>query len=149
LKHHPSPDLRPIRDQTLQELEGKDLGDPPYNSHLVTEIHRLHRVPLKQFRIEDLRLMIGQGLGLPYLVPMALDHLEEHPFARGDFYRGDLLKNVAILPETFWLSHPHLRPRLIEALQRAVERVHKIDTLDELPEVLRDALTRHRGPGAA
>jgi contact-dependent growth inhibition (CDI) system CdiI-like immunity protein len=93
--------------------------------------------------------MIGQGMGLPYLVPMALDHLEKHPLARGDFYGGDLLKNVAMLPEPFWHSHPHLRPRLIEALQRAVERVHKSATLDELADVLRDALARHRAAGAA
>jgi hypothetical protein len=97
----PRPDLRPIRDQTLQELEGRDWGPPTFDSHVVTEVHRLRRVPLKRFRIEDFRLLIGQGVGLPYLVPMALEHLERHPFAEGDFYPGDLLKSAAAVEDPF------------------------------------------------
>ena len=66
---------RPIADQTLNELEGFEWGPPTFESALVTNIHRLRRVPLKQYRIEDLRLMIGQQIGLDYLVPPALDDL--------------------------------------------------------------------------
>jgi hypothetical protein len=40
---------------------------------------------LKELRIEDIRFLIGQSLGLEFLVPMALDHLEAHPLAAGRF----------------------------------------------------------------
>ena len=66
---------RPIADQTLNELEGFEWEPPTFESALVTNIHRLRRLPLKQYRMEDLRLMIGQQIGLDYLVPPALDDL--------------------------------------------------------------------------
>lgn len=60
------------RSKTLQELEQSDWGEPEFDSHLVTTCHRLRRVPLDQFTVEDLRIMIGQNIGLPFLVPMAV-----------------------------------------------------------------------------
>src|SRR6478672_1657976 len=82
---------RNIADQTLDELEGVEWGPPTFDSSVVTNVHRLRHVPLKQYRLEDLRLMIGQQVGVDYLVPRALDHLEPHPLASGDFYPGDVL----------------------------------------------------------
>jgi hypothetical protein len=65
------------RSKSLQELEGKDWGEPEFQSHLVRTIHRLRRKPLDQFTTEDLRIMIEQGIGLEF-----------------DFYAGDLLAAV-------------------------------------------------------
>ena len=48
------------------------IGNAAYDSSLVKNCYRLRRVPLKHFRIEDLRLMIGQEIGLKYLLPIAL-----------------------------------------------------------------------------
>ena len=74
---------------------------------------------------------------------MALDHLEAHPLAAGDFYPGDLLKNVMEAPESFWNNHPELRERLVNALERAPERVRKVNTVPELEGELRAGLKRH------
>jgi hypothetical protein len=52
--------------------------------------------------------MIGQGIGLKYLVPVALVPLDNDPLAAGDFYRGDLLKNVLGVSEGFWSANPEL-----------------------------------------
>src|SRR3954447_11478168 len=114
---------RIIADQTLDELEGVEWGPPPYDSGLVINVHRLRRVPLKQYRLEDLRLMIGQKVGVNYLVPRALDHLEAHPLASGDLYPGDVLASVARLPDSFWSTHRHLIPRAIRAIDGALARV--------------------------
>jgi hypothetical protein len=131
-----------IADQTLDELEGVEWGPPGYASSLVTNVHRLRGVPLKQFRLEDLRLMIGQQVGIEYLVPRALDHLEEHPLAEGDFYPGDLLASVARLPDDFWSAHRQLIPRAIHAIDGALARVHKVETVEELLGELRTARAR-------
>jgi hypothetical protein len=96
------------RSKTLEELEEEDWGDPPFSSHVVTESHRLRKVPVEQLRIEDLRLLIGQSIGLEYLVPIALEKLEHDPWASGDFYKGDLLQKVMRLPPAFWRTHQEL-----------------------------------------
>jgi contact-dependent growth inhibition (CDI) system CdiI-like immunity protein len=78
------------RRKTLQDLDGQDWGEPTFPSHVVTECHRLHKTQLSDFRVEDLRLMIGQQFCLPYLLPLAIEHLQRAPLVQGDFYPGDL-----------------------------------------------------------
>ncbi len=58
-------------ERRLQELEASDWGEPEYGSHLVTTCHRLRRTPVRDFTVGELRIMIGQGIGLPWLVPLA------------------------------------------------------------------------------
>jgi CDI immunity proteins len=132
-----------LRDRSLEELDAFLSADLEGDSYLISEVRRLLAVPLKQLRIEDLRLLIGQSVGLKYLVPMALDHVEDHPLAAGDFYPGDLLKNVMDVPEPFWNDHPALQQRLVHALRRALERVGKVETVPELEAELRVGLKRH------
>lgn len=48
--------------KTLDELEGETWGEPEFNSSLVIRCDELRRKPLKDFSVEDLRLMIGQVL---------------------------------------------------------------------------------------
>jgi hypothetical protein len=133
-----------VRNRTLQELEGEDRGEPTWDSHVVTELHRLRRVPLKDFRIEDLRLVIGQGDGLPFLVPMALWHLERDPLAEGDFYPGDLLKSVAGVDDAFWAPRPEMRARLVRVLEQALVRLPGVDVPGRLAGELRSYLQHHR-----
>jgi contact-dependent growth inhibition (CDI) system CdiI-like immunity protein len=75
---------------------------------------------------------------------MALKHLEQDPFAEGDFYSGDLLKNVASVEETFWTSHPDLRTPIIRALERALDRINEMDGPEEFSTELSSYLARHR-----
>lgn len=49
--------------------------------------------------------MIGQQLGLKYLVPLALKLLSENLFAEGDFYEGDLLKSLFDVEIQFWKNN--------------------------------------------
>ena len=113
-----------VLDKSLQELEQSDWGEPKYDSHLVTEVHRLRRVPLRSFRVEDLRLLIGQNIGLQYLVPLAMEQLREDAFVEGDFYPGDLLKNVLMADPDFWRAHPQWRTEVRDLAQRALTRLH-------------------------
>ena len=66
---------RRSRDATLEELEGKNWGEPLQSSHLVTECYRLRRVQLRELTVENLRIMIGQDIGLPFLMPLAVNRL--------------------------------------------------------------------------
>lgn len=46
--------------------------------------------------------MIGQQIGLDYLIPLALEVLRKDLFAEGDLFEGDLLKNVLAIKTEFW-----------------------------------------------
>jgi hypothetical protein len=61
---------------------------------------------LRDLSTEDLRLLVGQNIGLHYLIPLALDLLEVDPWSEGDFYRGDLLMSVVQVETSFWSEHP-------------------------------------------
>jgi hypothetical protein len=101
------------RSKTLEQLDGERWGKPAFPSHVVTEVHRLRLVPLEAFTTENLRIMIGQQLGLQYLLPLAIERLEGDPWISGDFFKGDLLKAVLSVKPTFWAT----RPDLVDHLQ--------------------------------
>lgn len=122
---------------TLEDLEGDDWGTPPYDSYLVRTCHRLRRVPLKDFSIEDLRIMIGQEIGLEYLLPIALVELEKDPLAEGDFYPGDLLKNVLGVSREFWRQHSELKERMDAIVEKAKAKLESLDESDELKAPLK------------
>jgi hypothetical protein len=99
---------------SLEELEGIELGEPEFGSSLVLRAHHLYKQPLASFSVEDLRLMIGQGIGLPFLVPLALERLEKDPQVSGDYYPGDLRAAVLSVAREFWKEHPDLYQRVNE-----------------------------------
>jgi hypothetical protein len=90
------------RAKSLEELEDEVWGEPQYKSYLVVTCHHLRRKPLEEFIVEDLRILIGQNIGLRYLMPLALEHLRANPFVSGDYYGGDLLKSVLTVKCEFW-----------------------------------------------
>ena len=123
--------------ETLEQLEGEVWGEPTYDSYLVQTIHALRRKPVREFTVEDLRITIGQGLGLKYLTPFALSHLEAEPFSEGHFYPGDLLASVLSIPREFWLAHPG-EARRVAAVARQVELLLDAQgTTDEIKSHLR------------
>lgn len=88
--------------KSLERLEKSNWGKPAYDSYLVTTCYQLRRKPLKDFEIEDLRIMIGQDISLPFLIPLAMKELQINIIAEGDFYEGDLLMNVLKSDPEYW-----------------------------------------------
>jgi hypothetical protein len=102
------------RFKTLEALEKSYWGEPTYDSHLVTTCHALRKKPLKDFTTEDLRIMIGQDIGLKYLVPLALETLEQNILADGDLYDGDLLQAVLSSDKEYWIAEPDNWKQMLE-----------------------------------
>lgn len=100
---------------------------PRDNTYLLQAAYRLSRVPLREFSVEDLRVMIGQNIGLQYLIPLAIEELRKDPRAEGDFYLGDLLKAVLTVDAKFWRDHLDWRKEVEEIAQRA----HAVRTTGE------------------
>ena len=69
------------KQQSLETLEGANWGSPAEApTNLIERCLTLRKVPLENFLPEDLRILIGQDIGLPFLMPMALDVLRENIF---------------------------------------------------------------------
>jgi len=111
-----------IQEKTLEQLENDTWSEPTSESHLVTTCHRLRKVSLGEYDVEDFRIMIGQNIGLPYLIPLALDILNDNPLAEGDYYPGDLLKSVLTVDGEFWQANQVVYERCIQLIESTIAR---------------------------
>jgi hypothetical protein len=123
---------------TLLDLERDKWSDPTIVwTPLTRRIRDLARIPLREFTVEDLRLLIGQERALDTLLPLALEELKNNPFAEGDMYVGDLLMTVVREVKT-----PHVGLKQIVAT--AIGRLDELDDVDreDLEPQLRQAYER-------
>ncbi|MFI5490478.1 contact-dependent growth inhibition system immunity protein [Micromonospora echinaurantiaca] len=102
---------------TIEQLERDVWPDPgPDATFLVRRCTELRRKPLAEFTVEDLRIMLGQEVGVLALLPLAVQVLLREPLAEGDYYPGDLLHNVLRLPDSAWSNLRAERERLASVL---------------------------------
>ena len=111
------------RTRTLEELEDARWGEPEYDSYVVRTCHALRRKPLGTLTDEELRVGVGQRVGLGYLVPIAVERLRPNPLTAADHYEGDLLRSVLDVPSPFWAEHPDVREELTSIVREALTLV--------------------------
>jgi contact-dependent growth inhibition (CDI) system CdiI-like immunity protein len=93
--------------RTLEELDGQDWGAPESApTPMVARCLALRRTPLSRLSPGDLRLLLGQQIGLEYLVPRALELVADQPLREADLHPGDLLSALLRVDKTFWAHHP-------------------------------------------
>lgn len=94
------------RQKSIENLEKKNLGDIPNNeSSIVRRFLKLRKVPLDEFTIDDIRFMINQETGLPWLLTLALEILQKNLFAEGNYYKGDLLNAILKIKFENWSAN--------------------------------------------
>lgn len=102
---------------SVEQIERDSWGPPPQGAtRLVATVHELRRKALRALSPEDLRLLVGQQVGLSLLVPRALAVLERDPLTEGDLYPGDVLASVLRVPTSYWRAHPEHLTRLERVL---------------------------------
>lgn len=93
--------------RTLEELEGQDWGAPESApTPMLARCLALRRTSLSMLSPGDLRLLLGQQIGLKYLVPKALGLVADQPLQEADLYPGDLLSVLLQVDKKFWAHHP-------------------------------------------
>ncbi|MGN6569572.1 MAG: contact-dependent growth inhibition system immunity protein [Flavipsychrobacter sp.] len=103
--------------KTLEQLENSNWGDAPKeSSNLVRTIHQLRKIKLSELNIGDVRILLGQQIGLQYLVPIAINILKTDPFVEASFYNGDLLNALLSIDHIFWLSNSSLLSEITELI---------------------------------
>ncbi|WP_207435620.1 contact-dependent growth inhibition system immunity protein [Sabulibacter ruber] len=115
--------------KSLETLEKHKWSRPENDSDLLTRCHALRKLPLAKFKIEDLRLMISQGIGLRYLIPFAIEKLKENILAQGDSHQGDLLQATRKVSSSFWAQYPQHRIELNALITQQLELLssHGVD----------------------
>ncbi|MGQ4486658.1 contact-dependent growth inhibition system immunity protein [Streptomyces sp. SAS_281] len=112
-------------DRTLDELDPPRWPDPPSaTTHLVRTVHALRRVPLHGLRAADLRMLVSQGVALPYVVPLAVRLLLEEPLLDACFYEGDLLLATVNVPAAVWDLAPELAEQLCAVVSALPESAY-------------------------
>ena len=79
---------------------------PPDATPLATRCHELRTKPLRDFTVEDLRIMIGEQVALNHLVWPALDRLRSDSLVEDDDYPADLLASVLRVDSAYWERSP-------------------------------------------
>lgn len=116
------------KQQSLAVLENSHWPDEKeYVSGLVKRCHEYRKIPVGQLTPEQLRTLIGQQFGLPYLIPVALEILTADVLTEGDFYPGDLLEVVLKVKPDFWNSHPQLRAQVAALVQSNMDIIRGED----------------------
>ena len=111
---------------TIEEIENEYWGIAPEDSSgLVTTVHNLRKKKISEFDIEDLRVMIGQDVALATLVPIAIERLKEDIFSEGNYYPGDLLKNVLTAKKDFWDANPELKQALVVLFEKNIDNTNE------------------------
>ncbi|MER7706636.1 contact-dependent growth inhibition system immunity protein [Kitasatospora sp. NPDC097605] len=130
----------------LAALEGARWSEPGEGAtRLVATVHALRRRPLAGLGVEELRLLIGQDVGLPHLLPLAVDLLCRDPPAEGDLHPGDLPSAVLGRAPEVWAARPDRAARLAAALRGAATA-----SAPDLPEEARGrAVAFPAAPGPA
>ncbi|MFC4609081.1 contact-dependent growth inhibition system immunity protein [Streptomyces maoxianensis] len=106
-------------ERSLDEIEGQRWPDPPPNATgLVKAVHRLRKRPIGSLTADELRRLIGQDVGLPWLLPLALETLRDTApaQAKGGFYDDDLLSAVLTRRSATWRAAPELARELKDIL---------------------------------
>lgn len=117
-----------MMEKSLHDLGDTEWGDPAFDAALAGALRRLRRKPIGDFSVEDLRVAVGQKVGIAHLVPLAIERLEASPLAGGDFYPGDLLMAV-LRAESQWRRLPRgaeYARRLYAVVERALALLAKV-----------------------
>lgn len=129
MSHSAEPPAEPFDDpraRSLAELEGLEIPPGAYGMGSLAWLSRAMVSPMAQLGPAELRLLLGHGRGLRWVLPLALERLEREPFAAGDRAPGDLLTAALTVDPAEWARDPAWTGRLARVVHAAREQVHRL-----------------------
>jgi hypothetical protein len=106
------------KQKSIENLEKDFWGQPPKGSTtMIDRVYRLRTIQIERLEPKDLRLLIGQEVGLRFLIPVALKILRNNLFVDSEFYEGDLLQNVIKVDSSFWDTNKELKKQFDDLLK--------------------------------
>lgn len=116
------------RQKSLESLEKKTWSalSSDEGSYLIKTCNSLRKKQLQDFTTEDLRIMIGQEIGLYFLMPLAIETLTHNLFTEGDYYEGDLLKSVLDVDTKFWDDNKGYWQQINELIKKRRQEIKEM-----------------------
>ena len=106
------------RRKSLDTLENHNWGNPAKApTNLVRRCIELSKVSIDNFTLSDLRVLIGQKFGLKYLIPLAIEKLQDNIFVDTEFYKGDLLENILKIDTSYWENNENYWTQLNDLMK--------------------------------
>lgn len=116
------------KQKSLEVLENNKWPDEKeYLTGLIKRCHDYRKIPVGKLTAGELRTLIGQNIGLPYLVPIAIDFLKTDVLIEGDLYPGDLLDSVLSIEKTFWTQQLDLKRVLVDLITINSDKIKNED----------------------
>lgn len=122
---------------TLEQLENDFWPDLEVQTGLVETCHRLRKTSVDALSSGDIRILLGQQIGVPHLVPIAIEMLDNDPMLNATFYSGDLLTTVLRANRNRYRDVPEIRAKLVSIALRARWAVNESM---EIPNSLRELI---------
>ena len=94
-----------LLEKSLSEIYGWTPQNEP-DTYVIRTAARAMQKPLKDLTAEEIRLLIGQKIGLRELLPLAVNILRNDPWIQTCYYAGDLLEQCRRLDKIDWNECP-------------------------------------------
>lgn len=105
---------------TLKQLCREEKWELSYESVAVSKSAQIYNnLILDDFTPKELRLMISQNIGNEFLVPLALEVLENNLFLKAEHCPGDLLQAVCSVEKKFWAENEKLYKELMSMIKKS------------------------------
>ena len=127
--------------ETIESIE-KDFWEKPTQdvSGVVKSCYLLRTKKLKDLDENDLRIALGQNIGLNIVVPLSIDVLKDNPFTEALYYEGDLLNNLLKIDVGFWSNNIDLMQEVKNILIDAKNEIKSLETTDEIREEIKKSI---------
>lgn len=124
-------------DRSIEELEGFYPKDSAVDSYVIRTSLEAVKKPLSRLSNEEIRLLIGQKIGLKHLIPMAVETIYEEPLIEVGYFEGDLLLQLLRLSESDWCDNKEDFKWLRAIVENNLERIR---SCEEIPDKLIDRI---------
>jgi hypothetical protein len=96
------------RNKSLEQLDGERWGEPPADAtSLVRTVYEWRRRPIGTLEPHELARLLGQNVGLPWLLPLGVEIVREAAEQpTGGFLDGDLLYALVTRSPEVWTANP-------------------------------------------
>ena len=123
--------------KSIEELENDYWITAEFQTILVDKCHRLRQIPIEELTIEQTRLLITQNIGLEFLIPKAMELLNDNILAGGNYYPGDLLNSVLTVKTSYWENHTSSKTQVIEFLKEKRQGIEDKNASNRFAQILK------------
>ena len=103
-------------DKSIEELENNYWEEPEFKSGLTMMCYRARKKKISELTEDEIITLIGQKIGLKYLLPVAAKKVEKYLEVLDEFYSSNLLDSIYNLEKLDWNGNEKIKEKLLMLL---------------------------------